>query len=80
MLPDKLFRNAPTLYTLGSLARTTNSGTQTVLPDGRWVPARPLGFYSLYNRARCAWLVFTGRADAVTWPGQPAQKRTEERE
>jgi hypothetical protein len=69
MLRDKLLQWAPTLYTLGSLARTVR-GTQAGLPDGRWVPARPLGYYSLANRIRCSWAVFTGRADAVTWPGQ----------
>lgn len=41
------------------------------LPDGRYVSARPLGFCSLRNRIRCAWLVYTGRADAVEWEGQP---------
>lgn len=35
---------------------------------GAYYPARPLGFYSLGNRLRCAWLVFTGRADALIWP------------
>lgn len=70
MLRDKLFSWAPTLYTLGALARATNNGTQAGLPDGRWVPARSMGDYSLANRFHCAWLVFTGRADAVTWPGQ----------
>lgn len=44
--------------------------TQAGLPDGRWVPARPLPFYSLTQRWKAAWLVFTGKADALTWPGQ----------
>lgn len=43
---------------------------QAGLPDGRWVPARALGFASLRQRVRAAWLVFTGRADALVWPGQ----------
>jgi hypothetical protein len=43
---------------------------QAGLPDGRWVPARPLPWESLGGRFKAAWLVFTGRADAVTWPGQ----------
>lgn len=33
-----------------------------------FVPARPLGYPSLWHRFKCAWLVFTGRADVVTWP------------
>lgn len=44
--------------------------TQAGLPDGRWVPARPLGFASFTQRIKAAWLVFTGKADALTWPGQ----------
>lgn len=61
-------KNAPTLYSLGRLIASTNSGCQAGIGQ-RWVPARPMGFYSIGNRLRCAWLVFTGRADAVTWPG-----------
>jgi len=43
---------------------------QTELSDGRWVPARALGFMSFGQRVKAAWLVFTGKADALTWPGQ----------
>lgn len=39
------------------------------LPDGRYVPARSLGWPSFGNRLSCAWAVFTGRADALFWPG-----------
>jgi hypothetical protein len=35
----------------------------------RWVPARPMGYQSFGARLKAAWLVFTGRADAVIWPG-----------
>ena len=34
-----------------------------------WLPARPLGFFSLKYRIKAAILVFTGKADAVIWPG-----------
>ena len=44
--------------------------TQAGLPDGRWVPARPLGGGWRFQRIKAAWLVFTGQADALTWPGQ----------
>lgn len=40
------------------------------LPDGRYVPARPLPWYSIEQRWRAAWLVFTGKADALRWVGQ----------
>jgi hypothetical protein len=37
--------------------------------DGMWIPARPLGLYSIVNRFKLAWLVFTGKADVLVWPG-----------
>jgi hypothetical protein len=40
------------------------------LPNGRWVAARALGFASWRHRWHAAWLVFTGRADALVWEGQ----------
>lgn len=40
------------------------------LPDGRWVPARPCGYSSPIERLKAAWLVWSGRADALIWPGQ----------
>lgn len=38
--------------------------------NGRWVPARPMGFSSIWYRIKATWLVWTGRADALIWPGQ----------
>lgn len=35
-----------------------------------YVPARPLGGYFRWERLRATWLVWTGRADALVWPGQ----------
>jgi hypothetical protein len=35
-------------------------------PNGGWVPARA---YGLSNRWKAAWLVFTGKADALVWLG-----------
>lgn len=35
-----------------------------------WVPARPLGYPSFSRRLKAAWLVFTGKADALEWRGQ----------
>lgn len=32
-----------------------------------YVPARPLGWSSIRVRLRAAWLVFTGKADALVW-------------
>ena len=36
--------------------------------NGKWVPVRPEGYYSIANRIKCAWMVFTGKADALVWP------------
>jgi hypothetical protein len=47
-------------------AKTNQAG----LPDGRWVPARSHGYPTLRYRLRATWLVFTGQADALVWPGQ----------
>lgn len=60
--------NCPTIYTLENLRKTVNSNV-SMSRDGRtYHPARPLGFYSIAARFKAAWLVFTGRADAVIWP------------
>lgn len=40
------------------------------LPDGRHVASRPEPFASVGQRWRAAWLVLTGRADALIWAGQ----------
>ena len=53
------------IYTLKSLLETTVSLQANI--NGKWVPARPLaGPLSL--KIRAAWLVLTGKADAVIWP------------
>lgn len=36
---------------------------------GDWYLARPLPYYSIFARWHCAWLVLTGRADALVWKG-----------
>jgi len=38
--------------------------------DGKWVPARGENYKyrSLSQRFKEAWMVFTGKADAFTWP------------
>lgn len=33
------------------------------------IPARGIGYATLRQRFKCAWLVFTGKADALVWPG-----------
>ena len=38
--------------------------------DGSWVVARPLGRTGLFWRIKCAWLVFRGKADLLTFTEQ----------
>uniref|UniRef100_A0A6M3LLZ8 Uncharacterized protein n=1 Tax=viral metagenome TaxID=1070528 RepID=A0A6M3LLZ8_9ZZZZ len=62
-------KNAPSLYTMRKLRDIiVKSETQALTNEG-WVPARPLGYYSLKSRIRITWMVFVGKADAFTWPG-----------
>lgn len=45
-------------------------GTNRKNFNGQWLPARPVNYrYTFWARVRGAWMVFRGRADAVTWPG-----------
>lgn len=63
--------NTPAVYTPESLQRRT-ANLKAGLPDGRWVAARPYGWQGLSVKARlrAAWMVFTGRWDALRWEGQ----------
>ena len=63
-----MLNKAPNLFGIEDLVNSA-PGTMALMPGGRWVMSRPVGFYSLWNRLRLAWMVFTGRADAITWPG-----------
>ena len=53
------------IYTLRSLLEQTASVQAQI--NGKWVPVRPL-YGPLSWRIRAAWLVLTGKADAVIWP------------
>lgn len=58
----------PAIYTLAALLNTAD-GSNSSSNDGKnWVPARPIGYWSWAYRLKAAWLVWTGRADAVIWP------------
>ncbi len=58
----------PAIWQLSDVMRSANH-TSVLLAGGKWVPARPLGFQSMWTRFSAAWLVFTGKADALIWPG-----------
>lgn len=40
------------------------------LDDGRFVPARPEPYEGTLIWWKAVWLVLTGQADALVWPGQ----------
>jgi hypothetical protein len=69
--PRKLM-NIPTTYTPEQIRSELMTSVTAGLPDGRWVAARPMGWQGLGIKARCnaAWMVFTGRWDALRWEGQ----------
>lgn len=65
----------PTIWQLHQLVEYvrndgTDAGIEVKPGEVHWFPARPLGFASIGQRFKAAWLVFTGRADAVSWPFQ----------
>lgn len=66
VLKEKQMSRYPNRFTVASLVQSANCNQAGI--NGRWVPARPLGYCSLWSRFALAWQVFTGKADAVFWP------------
>lgn len=71
-----MFKKAPTIWTVDGLCKSAQTNqfeyiisTPTLYRE-EWLPVRPLGLDTLSSRFKAAWLVFTGRADAVKWPGE----------
>ena len=56
------------MWTLRNLIEHCNSNSAEV--NGRWVPARPINYTcrTLKEKFVESWAVFTGRAEAFTWP------------
>lgn len=68
-------KNAPNLWRLEDLpgmpkVSNTIPTINQALIENKWTPARPLGYYSIWNRLHLAIMVFTGKADALIWPGK----------
>ena len=59
--------NAPNLFNLKELMKAFETSIEI---NGKWVPARPCGLYSLKNRIVLAFGIFVGKYDAVKWPNQ----------
>lgn len=53
------------IYALKNLIAASNTVQANI--NGKWVPCRPLPG-PISWRIRAAWLVLTGKADAVIWP------------
>ena len=64
-----MLNTAPNHWTISDLVDEIRMGPITSI-NGKIVPVRPYGEYSLRSRLRLAWMVFTGRADALEWPRQ----------
>jgi len=60
-------KQAPHIWRLDNLIGWCNSTRSFDEKTGIWVPARPFGFFPLRHRLKAAWLVFTGKADALLW-------------
>ena len=60
----------PDIMRADDLIGANKGWPQAGLPDGRYVAARPLPFFSIGRRWRAAWLVLTGKADALVWQDQ----------
>lgn len=54
------------IYHVQDLVKTAESCKVEVEP-GKWLPARPLRDSSIWLRIQGAWMVLTGKADAVYW-------------
>jgi hypothetical protein len=68
---QKAFEKAPIKYTLHQLLVMCDKKetTRTIRSGDKWVIARPEGRHGFISRTKKAWMVFTGRADIVVWPG-----------
>ena len=59
------------MWQLKNLIEHCNEVSTEIPEKGIWVPARPIplkGRSGFKQRAKNAWLVLTGKADAFTWP------------
>ena len=59
-------KKAPNLYTIDDIV--VHYGDHSTLIDNVWVPARPMGYFTLKYRLKLAIGVFIGKYDALEWP------------
>jgi len=60
-------KKASGLYDVNTII---NISSENLMNDGfeEWVPSRPIGTFGFLSRCKKAWMVFTGKADALIWP------------
>lgn len=56
----------PTIWSLNQLIKSASENSTCI--NGKWVPARPIGYCPWPMKLRAVWLVLTGKADLVRWP------------
>ena len=59
-------KKAPSILSLDTVLESSQSVSAQI--NGKWVAARPCGFFSIWYRLKAAWGVFRGKYDAVYWP------------
>ena len=63
------FHNHPNHFDSDSMVELLTTVHARV--DGRYVPARPIAWPTWRKRLTYAWWVLKGKADVITWKGQP---------
>lgn len=63
-----IFKRTPNVITVDSVIASAKE--TTVLIEGKWIPARPEGYWAFTARVKAAWKVFIGHADALVWDKQ----------
>jgi len=63
------------IYNIDTIVKNGQYWPRTEHPNfdkgqGIWVLARPLDGNYFFERLKGAWMVFTGKADVLTWTGQ----------
>lgn len=66
---DLPFKKAPSQYNADALVQQVKRGDlpASSVDGNSWVICRSEGYFSLVRRTKLAWMVFTGKADALTW-------------
>lgn len=55
------------LWTIKEMQKYLSNPPVTEIRKGFWWPVKPLRYISKWNDLKLAWLVFTGKAEAITW-------------